>query len=361
MPAERSDGRTANEGGLSLTLADRFPGLRALTWQGDALYAARGYELLYGKFDGGHLSWKAAGRYRPPMWRSFTSKARLSYRLMRDGFHALAVAPAGHLIGAVPGAIVTLAPGTSEFRITHRITRGTRPLHITATPDGSVFFGEYFDNANREEVYIYVSRDQGSTWEVAYTFPRGGIRHVHNIVYDRWTRCLWILTGDYGEECRILRASTDMTSVETVLSGNQKARAVAAVPGPDGLYFASDTPLEANHVYRLDRQGSVSVLADVDSSSIEGSRVADTIFFTTMVEPSEVNRERSVRLYGGPGGESWKCLLSWKKDRWPMRFFQYGNAFLPTGENSTDYLAVTTIAVERDDLVTSIFRVQPGI
>jgi hypothetical protein len=42
-----------------------------------------------------------------------------------------------------------------------------------------------------------------------------------------------------------------------------------------------------------------------------------------------------------------------------MRLFQYGNAFLPDGENTTPYLAVTTIAVESEDMMTSLYAVQP--
>jgi hypothetical protein len=40
-----------------------------------------------------------------------------------------------------------------------------------------------------------------------------------------------------------------------------------------------------------------------------------------------------------------------------MRFFQYGNASLPDGNNATRYLAVSTVAVERDDLATTILEV----
>jgi hypothetical protein len=337
---------------------DRIPGLRVLAWQGDFLYASRGYELLRGSVQGARMEWQTVGRYRPPVWRDVTSKNRLASRLVRDGFHALAITRDGHLIAAVPGAIVTLAPGQSEFRVTHRILRGTRPLHITATPEGSVFFGEYFDNAKRDEVHIYSAQDQGHIWQVAHTFPKGAIRHVHNIVHDPWGNCLWIFTGDYGQECRILRASCDLKSVEPVLAGNQQARAVATVAAAEGLYFASDTPLEANHIYHLDRNGAVSVLADIDSSSIHGCRVGGTIFFTTMVEPSEVNPSRYVSLYAGERDRAWRHVLQWKKDRWPMRFFQYGNAFLPTGDNETGLLALTTSAVEGDDLVTSIYKVK---
>ena len=359
MPAERAAFSEARSG-PALTLVDRCAGVRVLTWHGEMLYASRGYELVCGTFDGARVRWRTVGRYRPPLWRALTCRNRLSFRLVRDGFHALAVLPSGHLIGAVPGAIVTLKPGKSEFVLTHRITRGTRPLHITATPEGKAFFGEYFNNASRDEVHIYGSADCGASWQIAYTFPRGAIRHVHNIVHDPWEHCLWVFTGDNGGECRILRASPDLKMIDTAMSGNQQARAVAAVPASDGLYFASDTPLEANHVYRLDRRGNVSVTADLESSSIEGCRVGDSIFFSTMVEPSEVNSGKRVRLYGSVRGETWRCLLEWQKDRWPMQFFQYGNAFVPTGENQTDYLAVSTVAVEDEDLVTSIYKVERG-
>ncbi|MBZ5688913.1 MAG: hypothetical protein LAP86_28215 [Acidobacteriia bacterium] len=345
----------------SLTLAARFPGLRALTWAGDQLYASRGYQLLRARVeDARHVIWQPVAHFRPSLRRRFSVTNRFTARLLRDGFHALAVLPSGAIIGAIPGSIVTLRPGEFQFRPTHAITRGTRPLHITATPGGAVFWGEYFDNAQRDEVHVYGSPDAGATWSIAYTFPKGKIRHVHNMVHDPWADCLWILTGDYGDECSILRASCDFSHVEIVMQGNQQARAVAAVPTEDALYFSSDTPLERNHIYRLDREGKLSQLAQISSSSIYGCRVGRRVFFSTMIEPSEVNRDRIVRVYGGEVKpyDSWQSLLEWKKDPLPMRLFQYGNAFLPDGENSTLFLAVSTIAVESDDLCTSLYAVQ---
>jgi hypothetical protein len=346
----------ATDSERALSLVERLPGFRVLTWHGGALYVARGYEVMRGALNGTRVQWQSVGRHQPAAWRSLTSKNRITSRLLRDGFHALAITPSGHLIGAVPGAIVTLMPGASEFAVTHQITRGTRPLHVTATPNGQVCFGEYFSNEQRGEVHIYASQDGGHAWHPAYTFPKGAVRHVHNIVYDRWENCLWIFTGDNGDECRILRASCDLKTVETVMAGNQQTRAVAALATAEGIYFASDTPLEANHVYRLSRDGTLATLADLDSSCIEGCMVGETAVFSTMVEPSPANRSRLVSLYAGREPGSWRHIASWTKDAWPMRFFQYGNAFLPTGENPTEYLAVTTIAVHTDDLVTSIFK-----
>ena len=338
----------------------RFPRLRALAWAGDQLYAGCGYELVRARIqDAANVSWQPVTGFRADWRRRISARNRLAARLFRDGFHALAVLPSGGLVAAVPGAIVSFRPNETEFRRTHAITRGTRPLHITAVPGGAVFWGEYFDNSARDEVHIYGSTDGGVSWGVVHTFPKGAIRHVHNLVHDPWENCLWVLTGDYGDECRILRAACDFSRVETVLQGNQQARAVALVPMEDGLYFSSDTPLESNYVYRLDRRGTLARLAAISSSSIYACRVGGSVFFSTMVEPSEVNCDRSVRVYSGSAGERgeqrWQPVLEWRKDRWPMGLFQYGNAFLPDGNNSTPFLAVTTIAVEADDMVTSLY------
>jgi hypothetical protein len=236
------------------------------------------------------------------------------------------------------------------------LLRGTRPLHFATTPSDHIFWGEYFDNPRRDEVHIYASTDKGAHWEVAHTFPIGAIRHVHNIVYDEWDNCFWVLTGDHGSECQILRASCDFKTVDLVLSGNQQARSAALVPTRDALYFSSDTPFETNYVYRFDRCGDLHQVATLSSSSIYGCRVENSVFFSTMVEPSAINSSHDVSLYGSSDGAHWQRLEQCKKDRWPMGLFQYGNAFLPDGKNTTNQLAVTTIAVERADLETSIWR-----
>ena len=181
---------------------------------------------------------------------------------------------------------------------------------------------------------------------------------MHNIVYDRWGDCLWILTGDEGAECKVLRATCDLRSVEVVLSGNQQARAVAAIPMPDALYLSTDTPFEANHILRLTRSGRVDEVAGLASSSIFACRAGEAIFFSTMVEPSAINKSREVQIVGSADQASWQVLERWQKDKWPMRYFQYGNAILPDGENATNFLAATTVAVEGDDLVTTLWEVE---
>src|SRR5208282_3937231 len=360
---------------LKLRKAAAWRGIRVLAWDGNILYGCCGYQIVRLQIHADRqqilqrAEWQPVASFHPVWWRNLTSRTAMTYRLMRDGFHALAILGNAQtnertLVGAVPGALITQTSNTHEFRITHRLQRGIRPLHVTAVPSGIVYWGEYFDNRERAEVHIYVSADRGATWQIAYTFPARSIRHVHNIVYDRWGDCLWLLTGDDGAECKVLRASCDLRSVEVVLAGNQQARAVAATPTQNGLYLSTDTPFEKNHVYRLNRAGNVERVGDLASSSIFGCKVncktGDAMFFSTMVEPSTVNTGNEVHLAGSRNGNSWQVLASWKKDNWPMRYFQYGNAFLPDGENATNYLAATTIAVDTDDLVTTLWEVEPA-
>lgn len=346
-------------GRIRLSLAVRFPGFRALAWQGDFLYASRGYEVqrarIVGK--GRPIQWEHVADFRPPWWRTLTSRSRLAARLCRDGFHALAALPSGELIAAIPKNIVALSSDSQEFRETHRVLRGTRPLHFAVTGKGHIFWGEYFDNPQRGEVYIYGSTDRGTHWDVAYTFAHHTIRHVHNIVYDQWENCLWVLTGDNAPECLIMRASCDFKDVETVFSGKQQARSVALIPTRDALYFSSDTPFEKNHVYSLDRRGNLSTLAELSSSSICGCRVGNAIFFSTMVEPTRANPERDVCIYASSDGRKFTRILNWIKDPWPMHLFQYGNAFFPDGNNTSGLLAVTTVAVKHADCETTLWQV----
>ena len=341
--------------GVTLRRIAAYRNVRVLAWAGDVLYACRQYEIVF--LRAGATDWQPVAHFRPPWWRALTSQTTLTYRLFRDGFHALAVLDEGTLIGAVPGAIVTRTSHEEEFRITHRVLRGTRPLHITSTPSGKIYWGEYFDNRERAEVHIYASEDRGSSWQVAHTFPAGSVRHVHNIVHDPWGECLWILTGDEGAECKILRASCDLRAIDTVLQGNQQARAVAAIPTQDALYLSTDTPYEKNHVYRLDRSGRLDRVGDLNSSSLYGSRVGEALFFSTMVEPSAVNTDQEAQIIGASCGSDWATLMRWKKDRFSMRYFQYGNVVLPTGDNPTQILAATTIAVAPDDLTTTLWEV----
>src|SRR5713226_708127 len=70
---------TAAGGALKLELVAKFPNLRALAWDGDVLYASRGYELLSARVDAPEIEWRKVGGYRPEWWRNLSCRNRLSF------------------------------------------------------------------------------------------------------------------------------------------------------------------------------------------------------------------------------------------------------------------------------------------
>lgn len=332
----------------------RFPGLRVLGWHAGVLYAARGYEVV--RWMAGTSAWEPAGVFDPGPLHRWASRTRLGDRLVRGGCHALARLPSGGLVASFPKVIAFKPAGTPQFHTVLPVPRGRRPLGIADTPDGWVYWGEYFPNPDRDAVRVFGSRD-GETWQVVYTFPAGTIRHVHRITYDVHAGCLWVLTGDDGDECRILRAKPDWSSVEVVLAGGQQARAVALVPRGDAVYYASDTEWEQNFIYRLERTGGTTRLAPIAASSFYGCRVGSALFFSTGVEPSRANTGRDAVLYGSADGVHWNAVVRWRRDRWHLRLFGYANIVLPSGDNDGDILAASGYAVRRQDEVTHLWRV----
>ena len=87
----------------------------------------------------------------------FSSSVRLASRLVRDGFHALAVICSGHFRGRSAGRnyhVRTWRTWSSAFRTQSYGVRGLSILLLL--PDDHIFWGEYFDNPNRDEAISMV-------------------------------------------------------------------------------------------------------------------------------------------------------------------------------------------------------------
>ena len=53
---------------LELALVGRFPRLRVLAWNGDWLYASRGYEVVRARASD-IVQWERVGSFQPAAWR----------------------------------------------------------------------------------------------------------------------------------------------------------------------------------------------------------------------------------------------------------------------------------------------------
>jgi len=345
---------------MRLNLLIKFENFRVLGWRKGYLYASNGYFLFKTEtknlLDNLKINWEEVGFFKQNFIRNLGSKYRMSARFLRSGFQTLSFYE-DKIVAVIDKHIAVLEKDSKEFKSTFKMIKGTRPLGMAVTPDGNIYWGEYFSNKERESVSIYASKDGGYTWGIVYTFPEGTIRHIHNIFYDSFDDCFWILTGDENSESRILKTDKDFNSMEAVFQGNQQSRAATMIIEKDYIYYATDTPYEQNHIYRIERKtGQKEKLGEISGPSMYSCKVGGMYFFTSAAEPGEYYYPAAC-IWGSIDGSKWHKLIEWNKDRWHPGYFQFGNVFLPKGTTEEKILAVTGAAVKQIDGDTLIWEV----
>ena len=328
---------------------EKLAGIRPLYVQADGtLWASRSSAILRST-DHAH-SFEDVVRFVPDVSHTLGDSFRIACRLLRTGFHSFLPLSTGDYLGIVKGHILLCSRGENKFKKIFRFRRGSRPLNICATPDGRLYFGEYFSNREREAVYIYGSEDHGKTWEPVYTFSRGNIRHVHGVYYDPYRSGCWILTGDEGRECKLLFTANHFRTVEVVKEGDQSVRAVGVLPMPDALIVPMDSPLETSYIQRMDMKTcALEKLCRLPGSALAVGTAGPYLLVSSGVEPSKVNRSKESVIFISKNGVDWRILHRGKKDMLPGKLFQYGLFNFPGGQNHGPLLYAWGVAVADSD------------
>lgn len=257
------------------------------------------------------------------------------------------------------------------------IPRGSRPLNITKINevnnfDSGVYFGEYFDNPQKDSVNIY--RYDKNEVQIVFTFEKGKINHIHNLVPDSYNQCVWILAGDFGDSASIYRATDNFKCIEKVLSGSQDYRACIAFPTMFGLVYATDSQFQQNSIrllYNDEKGWGIKELHKINGSCIYGSTSGKGYYFSTAVEAINSGNkfQRYLRNKRGPGiiknqveiismdkNFNFKKIYENKKDKLPFVLFQFGAAIFASGINHSDYIAFTSIGTVKNDFSTLILN-----
>lgn len=310
-------------------------------------------QILYSN-NGGKSFHCIAEYFYDNIWKKMTTINNLTARLFRSGFHNLALIDST-MITIFNNIILIKSGNNKKLRNSFFLKRGTRPLSFCVSKNKALYWGEYFNNPKREEVYIYGSFDRGESFKVVHKFPLGYIRHIHGIYKDPYTGALWVTTGDTDQESGIWVSENEFKSLEKVFMGSQQVRAVQLLFTKKYIYFGSDTPLEKNYLYRIDKKTKkLEKLQEVENSVFWGCKVGKYLFFSTIVEPSNINKIRYTCIWGSIDGKKWGRILGFYKDKWPMRLFQYGQIFFPVGENNTNRLWFTPFASDMDQTIQYI-------
>lgn len=312
----------------------------------DSWIASRGYRLY--KFDVPSKTWKYFSRI-DDIKNFICASFFLTKRLFRSeitkyysfGEHELCIAKKG---------IFKYDKKTRLFKKVFSVTRGSRPLNLCQSKTGVIYFGEYFYNPKNDKVNIYKSVDNGIKWDIAYTFAKGEINHIHGIFNDPYTDKLWVFTGDLDNKCIIAQTSDEFKTLDIVYRGGQKYRVCVPLFYKDRIVYATDTQYENNCIRSIDRETlEVSDICGIQGSGIYGGQIGDFSYISTTVEPSIVNNDNYSYLWISYDGSKWECICCYKKDILDKKFFQFGSIRFPNYKGNPDYFIFTGRALSKID------------
>lgn len=297
--------------------------------------------------------------------------SKLLIRLLRLGVRQAIAMDDDHIILSVKNEIYEYCFSTKQLSKGFVMNDRIRPLIFSVIKDvegfdDGVVFGGYLMNMEKDPVHIY-KRVSIDNWEIVYSFKKGEINHIHNIISDPYRKCLWVLTGDFDEAAAIWKVSDNYKKVEKVISNNQSYRACVAYALPEGLLYATDTPFIDNYIYLIRDLNTMMAekVLPIDGSCIYGCKWNDLFVFSSTVEGGDENdtllddllkhqlgkgiKNDYTHLYIGNLDKGFKEITKEKKDSLPY-LFQFAAYMFPSGENRGDALYFYPMATKKNDL-----------
>jgi hypothetical protein len=290
-------------------------------------FISRKYEIL--SSDDWGQSWRLDCCVPDSGWQSWASNFQPFSRLLRHNIQAFRILEDGSRLAVARNGIYRAASGETEMTRVFTYTRGSRPLNLCVDGPRAIF-GEYGDDYSQTEVFLYVSEDYGVSWEKGFRFPRGDIRHVHNIIFDPRENHYWVLVGDFGRQPGIGVLSKDLKNIDWLIRGGYEARAVGAINMPDCLYYGTDSDRERNFIIRLEKQsGKLTKVLEIEGSSLYATSFGPVHVISSCVEPNPSCTSRECSLYVSSDGDRWDRILPHRKDMLSPVLFQFGCLVLP--------------------------------
>ncbi|MDX2016946.1 MAG: hypothetical protein SFY95_04805 [Planctomycetota bacterium] len=238
----------------------RADGLVLQDERADEVWATRGYGIYRSR---GSDPFERIAILAPrigPAWAGFSRTFRDTMRYQE--LVEVMVLDDGTLLAFAGGDVYRVDRSGEASGPLHRLRyfgpgrgRGLMPQGLTRDSDGAIYYGEYPTGAMApgETVRVWRSLDEARTWEVAYEFPPGAVRHVHAVQWDPVGRALWVATGDEDAECRVGYSQDGGATFRWVGSGSQRFRAVSFLFTREAVLWAMDTLSAERHVVRWDR------------------------------------------------------------------------------------------------------------
>ena len=351
-------------------------GYRPLGFIGEKIILAKNYEIYIANYECSNINFEC--KVKVSLFINLISKIRFINRIFRFGIKYSCVISENMVLLADKKNIWCLDLSTGKLSLDHSFS-GSRPLSISniknihGFEDGQ-YYGEYSKNSSKDEVNIWF-RNLNGDWSIVHTFPKGCIEHIHAVIPDIDRNLVWVLTGDFGGACGIWVAEDNFLTVKPIIYGDQKFRCTWLEFLDGRIIYATDSQLVRNSLRELvinDEPPLSIFLREINGSSIYSCRVGEHVYFSTAVEPTPLKNgpfilsifnnklgdgiiKSESHLFFGKNPDYFKDIGYWKKDKFPMRLFEFGSICFPSGVNPSGYLYVYFNALVGVDNVTKIY------
>ena len=283
--------------------------------------------------------------------RRIVSRIRLVERLLRQSPRTALKLDDNHFLISYNGKVYNWDVEQNILIVEHTFrSEMNNPLSFTRVEgvagfEDCIAYGEYFVNPSRKPVNVWI-RNKSGNWKSVYQF-NGNIIHIHGIVPDSDNECVYILTGDFGEEAAIWIANDNFKEIIPLRKGEQRYRGCVGFPTNRGLLYATDAPTEQNALYFVDKEGKDIKVMDFPGPCIYGTKKNDVFYFATSVEPDTdlptwkyfLSRKPGpgikddyTHVIAGNMENGFKEVAKFKKDIWPLTLFQFANVLFPECE-----------------------------
>lgn len=316
----------------------------------------------------------------------FTSKketilgrCRILFRLLRLGIRTAIALDEEHILLSIGNMIYEFDLTSGKLSQGYSCGEGVRPLVFSDVKgiegiDDGIYFGTYQSVSSKNPVHIF-KRTGVDRWETVHTFELGSVEHIHNVIPDPYRKCLWIFSGDFGDNAAIWKVTENFGKVERAFYGDQKYRACVVHALPEGLLYATDSPVDKDYIFLLNPEsGELKEIMPIAGSCIYGCKWKDRYVFESSVEPSGKYssrldfllsrkigpgiQDRYVRIYCGNLDNGFREIYKEKKDCLPYATFQFGAVKFPSGKNDSDTLWFQPVAVRKGDLQLSAMKME---
>jgi hypothetical protein len=333
-----------------LKIVDTIEGRVIAISRGGKVYIGRKYKLYSYEIDTKKLSLVTRVPCSP--LRRLIQPNRLLCRLFRHEIRGFAVFADGSRAVAVRQGLYYGTPGQTVLQRASVLSSQPfmAPASLTQDSHGRILWGEYGTNKNRLSVKLFCSEDKGKNYEVVFEFKAGEIRHIHNIIEDLYDNCYLVFAGDHNKEPGIARLTRDFKNLEWLVKGEQKYRAVGAFVFKDKIIYGSDTEIDLNGIYSLDKHtAKVEKLCDIPGSALSYGFFGKWYAVSTWVEYFKKCRTENATLWISRDAVNWKQVLEIPKDMWSKKYFQYGGIIFPAGRWDRNEIVFSGQAVKEFD------------